>query len=94
MKTFEEFLLNKCQNHTNNSQEGYERWLENRDIDEMISYADEYNNKSLTDYHNHIVEKVNTLNAYNGSNTELPRYEDDMWVRKSDILFLLQDTNL
>ena len=58
MKTFEDFLMDKFPFHLNNSNEAFEKWLSDIDIDALISYADEYKNKSLTNYHNHIVEKV------------------------------------
>lgn len=40
--TFEEFLMDKCPCHTNNSPEGFERWEENLDIQELIDYVDEF----------------------------------------------------
>jgi hypothetical protein len=42
MKTFEQFLEDKCPCHTNNSQEGFESWLERKDVDDIMQYADEY----------------------------------------------------
>jgi len=59
--------MNRCPSHTNNSADGYERWLENMDIDLMIDYANEFKNDALTDYHNHIVEMTNKKSQeYNG----------------------------
>jgi succinate dehydrogenase flavin-adding protein (antitoxin of CptAB toxin-antitoxin module) len=58
LDTFEQFLMDKCPSHTNNSPEGFEKWLENLDIDELMDYAMNYRNQSLTDYHNHIVEEI------------------------------------
>ena len=42
IKTFEDYLMAICPCHTNNGPEGYEKWLENRDIEEMIEYAENY----------------------------------------------------
>jgi hypothetical protein len=43
IKSFEEYLSdNKCDTHTNNDPAGFEKWLEQLDIDELIKYADEY----------------------------------------------------
>ena len=42
MKTFEEFLQNKCPCHTNNSPEGFEKWLEQLDTQDIIDYAESY----------------------------------------------------
>jgi len=41
-QTFEEYLLDQCDTHTNNSPEGFERWLENLDGEEYMKYADMY----------------------------------------------------
>jgi len=52
IKTFEEFLQDRCPCHTNNSPEGFERWLEQLDVQEVMDYADlygEYIKKELTD---------------------------------------------
>lgn len=41
--TFEEWLSDeKCNTHTNNSPEGFEKWLEMLDTQEVIDYAQEY----------------------------------------------------
>lgn len=40
--TFEEFLMDKCPSHTNNSPEGFEKWEENLDIQEVEDYAQEF----------------------------------------------------
>lgn len=40
--SFEEFLSDKCETHTNNSPEGFEKWLENLDTQEVMDYAQEY----------------------------------------------------
>jgi len=42
MKTFEEFLVGKCPCHTNNSEEGFEKWLDNLDVSEVMEYAEDY----------------------------------------------------
>jgi|LakMenE18May11ns_1017448.scaffolds.fasta_scaffold8727252_2 hypothetical protein len=42
MKTFEQFLEDKCPCHTNNSPEGFERWLEQLDVQEVMDYAEDY----------------------------------------------------
>ena len=81
MKTFEDFLMDKFPFHLNNSNEAFEKWLSDIDIDALISYADEYKNKSLTDYHNHIVEKFKEKYKFSSPTTLF------------QILSLLQDTN-
>lgn len=40
--TFEEFLQDKCDTHTNNSPEGFEKWLEQLDTQEVMDYGEEY----------------------------------------------------
>lgn len=42
--TFEEFLQNQCpgERHTNNSPEGFERWLEEQDVNDIMEYAEFY----------------------------------------------------
>ena len=47
IKDFEEFLSDKCDTHTNNSPEGFEKWLEEQDGEEYINYAQEYVNECL-----------------------------------------------
>ena len=86
LETFEQFLMEKCPCHTNNSPEGFEKWLENLDIDELMDYAMDYRNQSLTDYHNHIVEILEK--------------ERQTWAKESigevavkSIINRLQDTN-
>jgi hypothetical protein len=41
-ESFEKFLEDKCDCHTNNSPEGFERWLEDLDGETLIAYADRY----------------------------------------------------
>jgi hypothetical protein len=41
-RDFEDFLMAKCNNHTNNSPEGFERWLESLDLQEMQDYGEEW----------------------------------------------------
>jgi len=41
-KSFEDFLSDKCPTHTNNSPEGFERWQEQLDVQEVMDYAEEY----------------------------------------------------
>ena len=43
--TFEEFLAEKCDSHTNNDPAGFERWLEQLDVDELMLYGQEYGEK-------------------------------------------------
>lgn len=45
MQTFEDYLSGKCQCHTNNSPEGFEKWLEMLDTQEVIDYAEMYSCK-------------------------------------------------
>lgn len=42
MKTFEQFLQEKCPCHTNNSEDGFERWLEDLDQEQLIYYGYRY----------------------------------------------------
>ena len=42
MKTFEDFLSDRCHSHTNNGPEGFERWLEDLDTQEVMDYAEDY----------------------------------------------------
>lgn len=46
-QSFEEYLLEVAPSgvHTNNSPEGFERWLENLDTQEVMDYAEDYGNK-------------------------------------------------
>ena len=93
MKTFEDFLMDKFPFHSNNPNEAFEKWLSDIDIDALISYADEYKNKSLTNYHNHIVEKVNNeLFDEWEAVTEIDNPISINHMRK-DFNSLLQDTN-
>ena len=41
-RDFEDFLSSKCGCHTNNSPEGFERWLENLDLQEMQDFGEEW----------------------------------------------------
>jgi len=41
-KTFEDYLKDKCPCHTNNSHEGYEKWLGRLDAQEFIEFAEDY----------------------------------------------------
>lgn len=40
--TFEDFLMERCQSHTNNSPEGFENWLEKQDIGDIMEYTEMY----------------------------------------------------
>ena len=42
--TFEEFLQNTCpsERHTNNDPEGFENWLEEQDVNDIMEYAEMY----------------------------------------------------
>lgn len=42
MQTFEQYLAEVCPSHTNNSPEGFERWMENLDVQEVIDYAERW----------------------------------------------------
>ncbi len=42
MQTFEQYLMDRCPSHTNNSPEGFERWMENLDVQEVIDYAESW----------------------------------------------------
>lgn len=53
IKTFNEFLMDKCDTHTNNSPEGFERWEENLDIQELEDLAQEWGDE--------IVKQLTTL---------------------------------
>jgi hypothetical protein len=51
MKTidFEDFLSDKCDTHTNNDPAGFERWLEQLDIQELQDYGQEFGEKCYLD---------------------------------------------
>lgn len=95
LDTFEQFLMEKCPSHTNNSPEGFEKWLENLDIDELMDYAMDFRNKFLTDYHNHIVEKLlkhfDKL-EHNDTNDSMENWRNYKFIR-NNIVDCLQDTN-
>jgi hypothetical protein len=42
MQTFEKYLEEVCHSYTNNSPEGFERWMENLDVQEVIDYAERW----------------------------------------------------
>jgi hypothetical protein len=44
MKTFEQFLQERCpsERHTNNSLEGFDSWLEEQDVADIMEYAEFY----------------------------------------------------
>lgn len=42
METFEQFLMSVCPTHTNNSPEGFEKWLENLDGEEYMNHAENF----------------------------------------------------
>ena len=46
-QTFESYLLDVAPSnvHTNNSPEGFERWLENLDVAEVIEFAEDWGAK-------------------------------------------------
>lgn len=64
--SFEEFLSDKCETHTNNSPEGFEKWLENLDTQEVMDYAQEYGKyveyETLSDIQDKLT--VQTLKAH------------------------------
>ena len=39
---FEDFLSDKCDTHTNNDPAGFEKWLEELDIQELEDYGQEF----------------------------------------------------
>ena len=41
-KNFDDFLQDKCPCHTNNSDEGYEKWIEDMDKQQLIDFMYEY----------------------------------------------------
>jgi len=46
---FEEFLMDKCDTHTNNDPVGFDKWLEELDGEEYMDYAQEYGNQCFTE---------------------------------------------
>jgi len=40
--TFENYLMDICPSHTNNGPEGFERWLEDLDTQDVMDYAEGY----------------------------------------------------
>jgi len=61
MKTFEEFLNDKCPCHTNNSPEGFEKWEEQLDIQELEDFAQEYGELK----YNEGIKSTTIANKYN-----------------------------
>lgn len=41
-QSFEQFLMDKCHTHTNNSPEGFEKWEEQLDVQELEDFAQDY----------------------------------------------------
>ncbi len=41
-QTFEEYLSEKCDTHTNNDPAGFETWLEQLDGEQYMEYAEEW----------------------------------------------------
>ena len=41
-KDFEDYLSEQCDCHTNNDPAGFDKWLEELDVQEYMDYADEY----------------------------------------------------
>ena len=65
MKTFEEFLQDICPCHTNNSPEGFENWLADRDVQDIMDYAETYGkvcfNKGLAEATDNAVAEIRKL---------------------------------
>lgn len=61
LQTFEDFLGERCPSElqTNNSPEGFERWLEGQDVNDIMEYADDYGGKCY---------KAGKVDAYNEAN--------------------------
>lgn len=57
-QSFEDFLLDQCPSgcHTNNSPEGFERWLEQLDGQEYMDFAEEYGQKCYEEGVNKVIE--------------------------------------
>ncbi len=64
-QTFEKFLQEKAPSevHTNNSSEGFERWLENLDTQEVMDFAEEYGIEMYK--HGFIDGGITTINEAN-----------------------------
>lgn len=45
METFENFLSEKCDCHTNNDPAGFENWLEQLDVQELMDWGQEFGEK-------------------------------------------------
>ena len=41
-QTFEEYLSDKCDCHTNNDPAGFDNWVEALDVQDVIDFAEEY----------------------------------------------------
>lgn len=64
-QTFESYLEERAPSnvHTNNSPEGFERWLENLDVAEVMEFAEEYGIKLYKE--GYIKGGIDTINETN-----------------------------
>lgn len=63
-KNFEEFLAGQCDCHTNNSPEGFERWLENMDLQEMQDYAEEWGQREYLRGKEEVIGKIEPVGNF------------------------------
>lgn len=59
--SFEEFLSDKCDTHTNNDPVGFEKWLEELDGEDYMKYAQEYGNYVAYETASDISDKITTI---------------------------------
>jgi hypothetical protein len=64
-QTFEQFLQDICPCHTNNSPEGYENWLADLDVNDVMEYAESFGrimyNNGHTDANKKTLEDIKML---------------------------------
>jgi len=99
MKTFETYVQEQCPGEyaTNNSPEGFERWLEQLDVQEVMDMAEAYGK----DVEQEVVQRVRGViekelkllsSAYAGLET-LPEKSANLAIRDSFIRILSSKTN-
>ena len=57
-QTFEKFLEGKCPSHTNNSPEGFENWLADLDVQDVMDYAENWGSMQYTQGKQDLVEYI------------------------------------
>lgn len=60
-QSFEEYLSDQCDCHTNNSPEGFENWLADLDGEEYMSYAQDYGQQCFQEGKQQELDKMNAV---------------------------------